>query len=401
MVDKRQMLCLVLGIIAAVSGFFVDNTDGELTDGRKLERGFYGEGERKKEIWVSGLSEKETRIEMELGDRNFDAAAAERSFEAAAGRLGEMLPGENLSLKEVRKNLLMPVWLEEYGISVSWESENPQVIGTDGTVFGEDCPEEGEEIIVKAEMMAGEYTRELSWSIMVFPPDYTEDEKRRQEFRQLLCRMDEEQQTSEQFVLPDEYEGRKLSYRVRRGREYLIFPVLGAAAAVLIPFRDRQKEKERKRERERRMMLDYPQIVSKLAVFYGAGLPVRRAWEKIVRDYEEKGGKCEAYAEMARTYHMMERGTPELQAYAEFGNRCHCRAYRKLAGILEQNVRNGSGELRKALETELESAFEEQKAAARKMGEEASTKLLVPLFLMLLIVMIIVTVPAFLSFGVG
>ena len=40
MVDKRQMLCLVLGIIAAVSGFFVDNTDGELRDGSKLEPAF-------------------------------------------------------------------------------------------------------------------------------------------------------------------------------------------------------------------------------------------------------------------------------------------------------------------------------------------------------------------------
>ncbi len=48
MVDKRQMLCLVLGIIAAASGFFVDNTDGELTDGGKLERGFYGEGEERR-----------------------------------------------------------------------------------------------------------------------------------------------------------------------------------------------------------------------------------------------------------------------------------------------------------------------------------------------------------------
>ncbi len=136
---------------------------------------------------------------------------------------GKSSRGESVPERSKKKSAYACMAGGVWHISLSRESENPQVIGTDGTVFGEDCPEEGEEIIVKAEMMAGEYTRELSWSIMVFPPDYTEDEKRRQEFRQLLCRMDEEQQTSEQFVLPDEYEGRKLSYRVRRGRECAYF----------------------------------------------------------------------------------------------------------------------------------------------------------------------------------
>ena len=42
-------------------------------------------------------------------------------------------------------------------------------------------------------------------------------------------------------------------------------------------------------------------------------------------------------------------------------------------------------------------AFEERKARAKMLGEEAGTKLLVPMFIMLAIVLVIVTVPAFLS----
>ena len=48
----------------------------------------------------------------------------------------------------------------------------------------------------------------------------------------------------------------------------------------------------------------------------------------------------------------------------------------------------------------MENAFEERKAAARKIGEETGTKLLIPLFMMLLIVMVMVSVPAFLAFGI-
>ena len=42
-------------------------------------------------------------------------------------------------------------------------------------------------------------------------------------------------------------------------------------------------------------------------------------------------------------------------------------------------------------------AWEQRKTMARRLGEEAGTKLLVPLFLMLGIVMVIIMVPAMMS----
>lgn len=118
------------------------------------------------------------------------------------------------------------------------------------------------------------------------------------------------------------------------------------------------------------------------------------------RRTEEKAGKRAAYEEMAAAYYLMQRGVPEIQAYSEFGNRCRVLPYRKLAGILEQNVKNGSKSLTPVLEAEMEAAFEQRKNLARRLGEEASTKLLLPLFMMLLIVMVMITVPAFLAFGI-
>ena len=49
------------------------------------------------------------------------------------------------------------------------------------------------------------------------------------------------------------------------------------------------------------------------------------------------------------------------------------------------------------LKTEASQAFEERKARARRLGEEAGTKLLAPMFLMLAVVLVIVIVPAFMS----
>lgn len=49
------------------------------------------------------------------------------------------------------------------------------------------------------------------------------------------------------------------------------------------------------------------------------------------------------------------------------------------------------------LSIEAMTAFADRKSLAKKLGEEASTKLLLPMFLMLA-VLIIIVVPAFLSY---
>jgi len=64
---------------------------------------------------------------------------------------------------------------------------------------------------------------------------------------------------------------------------------------------------------------------------------------------------------------------------------------------LEQNRKSGTRNLRTLLELELADAWEQRKNLARKLGEEAGTKLLLPLFLMLGIVMVIIMVPAMMS----
>jgi len=49
------------------------------------------------------------------------------------------------------------------------------------------------------------------------------------------------------------------------------------------------------------------------------------------------------------------------------------------------------------LEAEMWQAFEERKALAKRQGEEAGTKLLLPMMGMLVVVMVIVIAPALMS----
>lgn len=402
-VDKRQILCIVLGISFFFAGLYVDKGNSILKEGHLLARNSYGEGDKEQELKITGLTDQELPIVLTLGERAYDKGEAEAVFLKAGESLDEIILKENQALNRVKTDLNLVTWLPEYGISVRWESENPELIESSGRVHGQDCPFEGTDCLLTAVLRAGEYSRSYEIKARVQPEDLTSSEKERRDYEALLLTLDQEQRGEEYLALPKTYEGRPLTYRVKPSADYFIFPVLGVLAAVLLPLRDRQKEKTEKKKRERQMLLDYSEIVSRLAVFLGAGLPVRKAWERIVLDYENKiGANGEprfAYEEMKSVYYLMGRGMSELRAYTEFGNRCGLLPYRKLAGLLEQNVKHGAERLGPILEAEMEAAFEQRKSLARKIGEEAGTKLLLPLFLLLGVVMAMITVPAFLSFG--
>ena len=95
----------------------------------------------------------------------------------------------------------------------------------------------------------------------------------------------------------------------------------------------------------------------------------------------------------------MKEGESESFAYEDFGKRIGLRSYMKLSSLITQNLRMGTGGMGKILDQEMREAFEDRKAYAKTRGEEASTKLLIPMLMLMGIVMLIVMVPGFMSFS--
>ena len=134
----------------------------------------------------------------------------------------------------------------------------------------------------------------------------------------------------------------------------------------------------------------------------GAGLGMRKVLERIAVDYRKNlalgGQKRFAYEEIVFTCQEMENGVSEQEAYQRMGMRMGTGAYRSLAVLLTQNLKKGSKGLLELLKQESQEAFEERRRQAKTTGEKASTKLLLPMGMMLAVVLVILTVPAFLSF---
>lgn len=104
------------------------------------------------------------------------------------------------------------------------------------------------------------------------------------------------------------------------------------------------------------------------------------------------------YEEVTAACYEMQSGISEAQAYERFGKRCQLSEYIRLGTVLSQNLKKGSSGLVQLLTMEADASLTERKNHARKIGEQAGTKLLLPMIVMLGIVLVILMVPAFLSF---
>ena len=407
-VTKIQAACMAGGVLlyAVMEVVSLWSRQNEFEE-YGLKRAGPGQGESIYEVLVKGLDkeqdDKKLLIEIPVRERHYTEEEAEDLFSRLENELETQMLSENDSLNTIKHNLNFKTRLDSFGLSVRWETSDPDLIDSFGTVYNEDLPDGGKEIMIIAAVSDGIHEHGYQFKGKVIPPALTMEEKQKAVFRKWADEIDAMQQTEDALVVPQEFEGQKLKYSKPRDGSYGILPVLGFSLAVLLQVRTQVEKQKAGRLREQQLLLDYSEVVSKLVVYIGAGYTVRGAWDRIAAGYGEslKNGKQTirpVYEEMVKAATQIKSGLSEGRAYSEFGRRCGLQPYIKLAALLEQNQKNGGRQLRNALDIEMASAFEQRKNAARKLGEEAGTRLLLPLLLMLLVVMIMIVVPAFLAF---
>jgi tight adherence protein C len=157
---------------------------------------------------------------------------------------------------------------------------------------------------------------------------------------------------------------------------------------------DDLKLKSDVKKRRLQIQMEFPDFVNKLTLLLNAGLPMSKAWEKISIDYDGKGY---FYSEVFKTVCDIKSGKNETEAYGEFAKRAKTAEISRLMSTLVQNTKRGGNGLVLSLRLQSNECWEMRKNAVRKLGEEASTKLLFPMMIMFLAVIIIVITPAIIS----
>ena len=179
--------------------------------------------------------------------------------------------------------------------------------------------------------------------------------------------------------------------RAEFGAMYFLFCAASVAGAYFLPD-SRLGAAIKKRGVE--IMLDFPDFLVKLTLLINAGMNVSAAWEKAA------GGMDKTRAlgrELEMSLHEINSGKSESKAYEDLAKRCRIQEVTRVVSVLLQNMKKGNAELVSILRVHANECWEMRKNAAKKLGEEASSKMLLPMAIMLLSILLIVTTPAILA----
>lgn len=387
---------------AALSVFWIDNTQSlprHKNGASMLSRNSHGEGEREEELEVI-VGEMKENMTITVKEQEYTRQQFEQIVQDAGENLQTLVLGENKTLDEVRSKLNLVSEIPNTGIRVSWELDDYEVMNLQGELRTENLTDNGTLVKLTAIMSYREEKAEVSFYACVYPPILDKSEKLLKKISEEIERLDEKTKEDENLLLPDNINGIPIIWKHGTDFRAAGLMLLGIVLTLFLYVSEQEKKKQEKKKREMQLVLDYPQMISKFTLYLGAGMTVRKAWYRICEDYEgqkEAKGKREVYEEMIYTMHEIQGGSSEGECYERFGERCGLAQYKKFSAMLSQNLKKGTKGLTSLLDQEADNAFEERKSLARRLGEEAGTKMLIPMFLMLAVVLVMIVVPAFFS----
>ena len=414
---RVALLIILAGDILAVAGYAASEGNMLLRDGELIREEIGGE-DRSTELEAYVVKETEsgdvTRVRqgeysLEVRSRKYSEKAAGAMAEEVFALLPEWILGENESLGRVTKPLELPGTVEGYPFEISWESSSYALIDADGTVGNSGMGEgESREAVLTAILSydngaAGGLRWNREYPVTVFGPDLSAEDVLSLKIKEAIQSADARSVSETALPLPDEMEEESLYWEEKPAGTGMAMLVFSGIVAFLAAAAMGSRLHERVVQRERQMMLDYPQIISKFVLYLGAGLSVRSTFVRLGEEYTKRRaeghGDQSAYEEILLVSRELASGVPEAEAYADFGQRCRSRQYTRLSAILAQNLKKGNQELLSVMQQEAKASFEERQNTARKLGEEAETKLLLPMIMMLAITMLIIIIPAYYSFA--
>ena len=389
---------LVIFCVLVLLAMLSQHTSGLFREGRVLLRGEPGAGTESVTLQVAGAGEKK-EITLEIPERQYRPEEEKAKFAQAREYILKHFLGENESDEKVTKALNLVSQIPDSSIKVSWKLDRDGYVREDGSINNGSLKEK-QQIELTAVLSYLEQKEKIPISCVIMPKEKTVREKFWEDWEAAMEESRLQSVQENQWILPEDVEGEKVSYRETKKSRWHIVLLIGIILCLFVPFFMDCQTEQRLQRRKRQLQREYPEMIERFILLIGAGMTVRGAWYRITDDYEKKreahGMEFNyLYEEMLITRYEMENGRDEVTAYSAFGRRISLLQYMKFSTLLCQNLKKGTDDLLKRMDMEVADALRERRELAKQLGEEAGTKLLLPMMLMLGVVFALILLAAF------
>ena len=402
-IRKKKIVLILIVTMLLISFYFASEMrKSSISQSGQIER--YDVGEISKEIELDAEIDNQIYegIPLEVKARVYSQEEAIKKIDEVGEMIPQLIIGENISLDYVNKPLNLISKLDGIPISITWDSSNYGLMGVDGQL-GTTIRQEGESVELSAVLKCGDIEKTFRVAIRVYPKDRLSNEDYLLIIRDSMTKAEESSRTEKYMRLPDCIDGKRVKWREHQDNFFVVLLLMIPISGVAVYIGMNQEIHKKYENRNRELVMDYSKFVSQIQLLIGSGLSVRESLIKIGKDYVKQKDVVEEkrylYEELLLAIRKMNNGASEIEALEFFSKRCNLMCYKKIVSIISQNIKRGTEGLNSSLQEEVDRAFEERKQLAKKMGEEASTKLLLPMMLIMGMILIIIICPAFLSFG--
>ena len=369
-----------------------------------FERNPFGQG--MKEIQVSLKKDKENKkINYKLSEQELSDKQIRKIYKQFFKELKRKVAGKNTGLNKVTTSLSLPENIEGYTFEIAYEFLEDGYIFLDGTLNKKEQNKlkNGESHITYITVKASykQYEEIRKYKIQIFSKPDTFRHNKFYKVEQYLKKKEQKSRYGEKIRIPTTYKGIQIGTG-QNGVGSMGLIILFITIGLLIPLHNYMKLREKGDKCQIEAERDFPVIVHLLTLYMGAGLSFFSAVRRISNNYQrqKKQSKQKKYAfeRIMLMEQQMNNGISQKEACHNWGMQFRTDSYQKLSLILIQSFTKGAKEAAVLMETEEKEAFRKRVDRARKEGEEAATRLLFPMILLLSEVMLLVMYPALIRF---
>ncbi len=394
------IILIILCVIAFLILFTILQEDNNIIQNNYYIERDKPEGSNKEaEIDVSIDGDKRNVL-VHIPAKKYSEKELETKFKEAMQYTRNNYLGTNKSPEEVSESLNLISYIPGSAVEISWECDTRDIVSSDGTLDRSQV-EEPEVVQITAIFSYFEFKKDMPLEFTVLPVDKSFAEKLWDKWNNMFYGLSDLTASKDYLQLPSEVDGRKVKYNVPEKNYIVNIIAFGITIIVIMPLIIDSRIKEKIKQREQELRIDYPGFVEKFVLLIGAGLNCKGAWHRMTEEYKrecQNGSKKHyLYEEMLLTERQLDNGMNEAKAYELFGRRMGLLKYMKFSTLLVQNLKKGSADLLKILEYEAMDVLKERRENAKILGEQAGTKLLMPMVIMMAEVFAIIIFAAFQS----
>lgn len=320
----------------------------------------------------------------------------------AASQMQALMVYEGETYDKVTKGLQFPEEPFNLPITASYEVLSHELIQQDGSLVYEKLEEsKGQSARIQVTLSMGDSSLVENYDFMVYLPAF--DAK-------ALGRLAKDSiiEVENQIILPTHLGPNNLevTWAIDEGGLSMLPILICIVGLLILVHRFYQEELNKKcTARETAILRDFPDVILNLTLLLQAGISFRSAFTRIAQTYgmnlDQLDQSRPFYAGLVLAIREMDNGVAISEALRNLAHNTNIREVRRMTHLIINAMSLGDDALCESLLNLSKEAWELKAYQIKKHGEEASTKMLLPLALSLVTIMIIVLAPAFISMNLG